>query len=113
MRGKSACGLTSMRAGAVTFLRPLQSLLDLPTVGGRRTVRNEETNVQSFKVTGMTCGHCVRAVTDAVRGVDGAAQVEVDLGAGRVTVRDGTAAAERIAAAIVAEGYTVEPTAAA
>lgn len=69
--------------------------------------------MHSFKVTGMTCGHCVRAVTDAVRGVDAAAKVEVDLPAGRVTVRDGTATAERVAAAIAAEGYAAEPAAAA
>lgn len=80
---------------------------------GRKSFSYGEADVQSFKVTGMTCGHCVRAVTDAVRDVDATAQVEVDLGAGRVTVRDGTATAERIAAAIAAEGYATEPVAAA
>ena len=65
-----------------------------------------------FKVSGMTCGHCVRAVTEAVHGVDAAAQVEVDLGAGRVTVREGTAAQEQVAQAIAAEGYPVRPLAA-
>ena len=69
--------------------------------------------MQTFKVAGMTCGHCVRAVTDAVRGVDAAAKVEVDLGTGQVRVRDGTATAERIATAIAAEGYAAEPAAAA
>lgn len=68
--------------------------------------------MQSFKVTGMTCGHCVRAVTEAVRSVDPGAAVEVDLQAGRVTVRDGTAPAGRITAAIAAEGYAAEPAAA-
>ena len=60
-----------------------------------------------FEVSGMTCGHCVRAVTEAVHGVDAAAQVEVDLGAGRVTVRGGTAAQDQVAQAISAEGYPV------
>ena len=68
--------------------------------------------MQSFKVIGMTCGHCVRAVTDAVHKVDPDAAVEVDLQAGRVTVRDGTAPASRITDAIGAEGYTAEPAAA-
>ncbi len=68
--------------------------------------------MQSFKVTGMTCAHCVRAVADAVRGVDPDAAVEVDLDAGRVTVRNGTAPANRIADAIAAEGYAAEPAAA-
>jgi copper chaperone len=69
--------------------------------------------VQSFKVTGMTCSHCVRAVADAVRGVDAAAKVEVDFDTGRVTVREETATPAQIAAAIAAEGYAAEPAAAA
>lgn len=68
--------------------------------------------MQVFTVTGMTCGHCVRAVTDAVRGVDAGAAVEVDLGAGRVTVRGGTATTQQITAAIAAEGYAAESAAA-
>lgn len=64
--------------------------------------------MQSFKVTGMTCGHCVRAVTDAIHAVDPGAVVEVDLDAGHVTVRDGVAPASRITQAIAAEGYTAE-----
>ncbi len=31
--------------------------------------------MQNFKVSGMTCGHCVRAVTEAVKDVDPAASV--------------------------------------
>ncbi len=65
--------------------------------------------MQEFKVTGMTCGHCVRAVTDAVRSVDPGAAVAVDLDAGRLTVQNGTASASRIAEAVAAEGYTAEP----
>ena len=68
--------------------------------------------MQQFKVTGMTCKHCVRAVTDAVRRVDPGAAVAVDLGAGRLTVRNGTAPASRIAEAVAAEGYAAEPLAA-
>lgn len=64
--------------------------------------------MQSFKVSGMTCGHCVRAVTDAIKGVDAGAAVEVDLASGRVTVRDETVAADRIATAISDEGYAAE-----
>lgn len=67
--------------------------------------------MQRFKVTGMTCQHCVRAVTDAVRGVDPGAVVAVDLDAGQMTVQ-GTASASRIAEAVAAEGYAAEPLAA-
>ena len=60
----------------------------------------------NLKVEGMTCGHCVRAVTRAVQALDPAARVEVDLGAKTVTVGAGVSA-EQVAAAIAAEGYAV------
>ena len=62
--------------------------------------------MQVFNVQGMTCGHCVKAVTRAVQRVDPAAKVEVDLPSGRVTVESGVAR-ERIADAIREEGYTI------
>ena len=68
--------------------------------------------MQEFEVSGMTCGHCVRAVTEAIHGVDAAAQVAVDLSAGRATVRDETASPDRVAQAIAAEGYPARPLAA-
>ena len=37
---------------------------------------------QRFQVSGMTCGHCVRAVTQAIEALDPAARVNVDLAAG-------------------------------
>jgi copper chaperone len=61
---------------------------------------------QTFAVQGMSCQHCVRAVTEAVRRVDAGARVEVDLGAGRVAV-DSSAPRERLAEAIRDEGYAV------
>ena len=60
--------------------------------------------MQVFKVDGMTCGHCKRAVTSAVQRVDPAARVEVDLAAGLVRT-DSAAPADRLGAAIAAEGY--------
>ena len=39
-----------------------------------------------FKVTGMTCGHCVKAVTQAVQSVAPQAQVEVNLETGEVSM---------------------------
>ena len=64
--------------------------------------------MQDFKVDGMTCGHCERAVAEAVRSVDPSATVDVDRAAGRVRVGS-TAEPARIAAAIAAEGYAAEP----
>jgi len=57
-------------------------------------------------VTGMTCGHCVKAVTRAVRAVPGAGEVAVDLDRGTVTVQ-GTPDAAAVRAAIAEEGYDV------
>jgi copper chaperone len=61
---------------------------------------------QVFDVQGMSCGHCERAVTQAVKAVDPAAQVKVDLGSGKVEVQSGQPR-EAIARAIAEEGYTV------
>jgi copper chaperone len=62
---------------------------------------------QVFKVEGMSCGHCVGAVTNAVKSVDPQAQVKVDLASGRVEVQSQQDAAA-IAKAIADEGYPVQ-----
>ena len=36
----------------------------------------------TYTVTGMTCGHCVAAVTEELARLDGVSAVEVDLNAG-------------------------------
>jgi copper chaperone len=41
-----------------------------------------EQEVQSFAVTGMTCGHCASAVTDEIKQLPGVSDVAVDLVAG-------------------------------
>ncbi|MFT2095636.1 heavy-metal-associated domain-containing protein [Acidiphilium multivorum] len=63
----------------------------------------------NLKVEGMTCGHCVRAVTGAVRGVAPQAEVEIDLEKGLVKVSgiDGQTASNAIVRAIEEEGYKV------
>lgn len=61
---------------------------------------------QSFNVQGMTCGHCERAVTQAVKAVDPQAQVAIDRPSGKVDVQS-TQPREAIAQAIAREGYTV------
>ncbi|UFN47752.1 cation transporter [Roseomonas sp. OT10] len=59
-----------------------------------------------LQVTGMDCQHCVKAVTEAVRGLDPAAKVEIDLPTGRVRAET-TATRPALVDAIEAEGYTV------
>ncbi|MBK7722084.1 MAG: heavy-metal-associated domain-containing protein [Austwickia sp.] len=38
--------------------------------------------VTTFTVSGMTCGHCVNAVSDELRELDGVRDVSIDLVAG-------------------------------
>ena len=59
-----------------------------------------------FKVDGMSCQHCVAAVTNAIREHDAAAQVQVDLASGRVVV-ESTQPVDTLKAAIDDAGYTV------
>ena len=64
--------------------------------------------MQLFTVTGMTCGHCVRAVTAAIVARDADAVVRIDRATGRVEVESDAPRAE-LAAAISEEGYFVAP----
>lgn len=57
-----------------------------------------------LEVKDMTCGHCVRAVTDSIRALDPQANVRVELERGRVAVEGKPGAAELIAA-VQAAGY--------
>ena len=61
---------------------------------------------QTFTVTGMTCGHCEKAVTRALQQVDPQAQVVIDRAQNRVQV-ESTQAREALAQAIAEEGYAV------
>jgi copper chaperone CopZ len=44
------------------------------------------THTQTFQVRGMTCDHCVHAVTDELQALTGVKAVEIDLATGTVTV---------------------------
>lgn len=61
---------------------------------------------QTFTVTGMTCGHCEKAVTKAIARVDPQAQVQIDRAANKVQV-DSEKPRQDIAKAITEEGYQV------
>ncbi|MBK5352709.1 heavy-metal-associated domain-containing protein [Pseudomonas sp. TH41] len=60
--------------------------------------------MQVFNVEGMSCGHCVKAITRAVQDKDPAASVRVDLAAKEVGVESGLTA-DQVIAAITEEGY--------
>ena len=63
--------------------------------------------MQVFTVEGMSCGHCVKAVTQAVQSKDPAASVRVDLAAKEVGV-ESALSAEQVIEAISEEGYAVK-----
>jgi copper chaperone len=59
-----------------------------------------------FEVQGMSCQHCVGAVTRAIQEVDPSAQVRVDLERGKVAV-ESSQSADALKEAIDEAGYTV------
>ena len=61
----------------------------------------------SFQVTDMTCGHCAATITKAVKAVDRAAEVHIDLAAHRVQVASQVDAA-LLQTAIRDAGYSPE-----
>ncbi|CAM2806818.1 MULTISPECIES: heavy-metal-associated domain-containing protein [Pseudomonas] len=63
--------------------------------------------MQIFSVEGMTCGHCVRAVTQAVQSKDPAASVNVNLGAKEVGV-ESRLSPEEVIGLISEEGYSAK-----
>ncbi|HEX7051894.1 MAG TPA: cation transporter [Longimicrobiales bacterium] len=66
--------------------------------------------IATLKVQGMSCDHCVRAVADALKRVDGVRIARVDLEAGRATVDydDARTNPKELVGAVMDEGYTAE-----
>lgn len=65
-------------------------------------------NTTSYAVVGMSCDHCVRAVTAEVSKVAGVAGVEIELASGTLTVAsDGAVDDDAVKAAVAAAGYEV------
>jgi len=62
-----------------------------------------------LKVEGMTCGHCVKAVTEAVHSVAPQAVVAIDRQQGlvKITARNAAIPADAVIKAIEEEGYKV------
>lgn len=59
----------------------------------------------SFELPDMSCGHCVKAVTQAVQAVDPAAEIVIDLPSHRLEVQT-QAPREALVAQLVEAGYT-------
>jgi len=62
---------------------------------------------RTYSVSGMSCEHCVRSVTEEVGDVPGVAAVEVDLASGRMVVHGDPIDDAAIRAAVDEAGYAV------
>ena len=62
----------------------------------------------TWTVQGMTCGHCVKAVTEEISAIPGVSDVVVELESGLVTVTaDTDPSVDAVAAAVDEAGYTL------
>ena len=60
----------------------------------------------TYHVLGMTCGHCVQAVTTGLTALPGVQAVEIDLAAAQVTISsDGALATADVRRAIDEAGF--------
>ncbi len=58
-----------------------------------------------LKVSGMTCGHCEKAVSKALQSVQGVNEVQVNLSAGTASIEGDNVNTENLIAAVIDEGY--------
>lgn len=64
----------------------------------------------TYQVRGMTCDHCVRAVSAELSRIGGVSDVKVDLATGAVTVQSAALLSEdAVRAAVDEAGYEVVP----
>jgi len=76
-----------------------------------RIPSDEETTMSTttdITVTGMTCGHCVAAVTEELLKLDGVSDVAIDLDSGSVVITSSAPLdAGQLTAAVDEAGYEV------
>jgi len=64
--------------------------------------------MKKIKISGMSCNHCVMAVTKALQGIEGIRDVSVDLKAGEATFEETTAVDPEVIKKSISEaGYDV------
>ena len=85
-------------------------MLDLPIVGIPKVKAHHHlgsSTMHELQVEGMSCNHCVSKVTRAVKAIDDAAKVEVELASKMVRVASAVDF-EDLVAAITEAGYVVQ-----
>ncbi len=64
----------------------------------------------TYRIEGMTCAHCVRAVTEALESVNGVESAMVDLESGLASITSKTPIdLEALRSAVEEEGYGIAP----
>jgi len=65
---------------------------------------------KTLRIGGMSCNHCVHAVTRALEGVEGVSRAQVELGSGRAVVEydEARTGVAELVAAVQEEGYSAE-----
>ena len=64
----------------------------------------------TLEISGMSCGHCVRAVSDALTKLPGVSVDNVEIGSARVELDPEIASTDVLAEAIRLAGYEVRAT---
>jgi copper ion binding protein len=71
-------------------------------------MNNASSSTSTFHVVGMTCSHCVNAVTQEISKLEGVTRVEIDLASGSVTIESNQPVEPAsVAAAVDEAGYEV------
>lgn len=85
------------------------AVADNTTMDSDQNTQKKDNGMQNFVLTvdGMMCGHCVAHVTKALQGVNGATQVQVDLGTKTAEVSGNGLTAAALTKAVEEAGYKV------
>ncbi len=59
----------------------------------------------TLSITGMSCGHCVSAVSTALKGLEGIVAADVRIGSATVDYDDAKLSPAQVAQAVTEEGY--------
>jgi copper chaperone len=67
-----------------------------------------EQKTDTLQITGMSCGHCVRTVQEALEDVEGAEVLGVEVGSARVRYDPARVRRERLVEAVEGAGFGVQ-----
>lgn len=102
-RGTTPFGIAS----AVVLLVVLAvALFWRPKAAAKEAAASEESGMAELSIQGMSCTHCVQAVTRALRECPGVASASVDLASGKATVRGKDLDVAKLRQAVGDVGYS-------